>query len=383
MAKEAVLLLGAGKIGSLVACLLAETGGYEVHVADLNLDPAEHKPLFQGLSDLHLAQLDAGDQRALDEYLHANPVGTLISALPYHCNPLVADTARHHGLHYFDLTEDVQVSAYIKTVARHANTCFAPQCGLAPGFISIATNHLMGHFDDLDTVQMRVGALPLHPNNALKYSLTWSTDGLINEYGNPCYALVKGEKVVLQALEGYETISLDGVKYEAFNTSGGLGTLVDSYTGRVHNMNYKTMRYPGHCERIRLLMNDLKLNEDRSTLKRILENAIPKTLQDVVLVYAAVTGHKNGMLFEETFVQKVYPQSIAGHRWSAIQVSTASALCAVVDLVLQEPARYRGFLTQESIPLQSLLDNRFGVWYRTQDSNGQPQGRQHIHSGHA
>ena len=99
-------------------------------------------------------------------------------------------------------------------------------------------------------------------------------------------------------------------------------------------MDYKTIRYPGHCAQMRLLMNDLKLNQDRGTLKRILENAVPQTLQDVVIVYAAVTGMQNGELREENYVSKIYPQIIAGRLWSAIQVSTASGLCAVLDLVL-------------------------------------------------
>jgi saccharopine dehydrogenase-like NADP-dependent oxidoreductase len=129
-------------------------------------------------------------------------------------------------------------------------------------------------------------------------------------------------------------------------------------------MNYKTLRYPGHCEKIQLLMNDLKLNEDRDTLKKILERAIPQTLQDVVLIYAAVMGMRHGELFEETYVKKVYPQSIRGRLWSAIQVTTASALCSVVDLVLQNPSRYAGFTTQESFSLQEILANRFGACYR-------------------
>ena len=93
-------------------------------------------------------------------------------------------------------------------------------------------------------------------------------------------------------------------------------------------MDYKTIRYPGHCEQMRLLMNDLKLNQDRGTLKRILENAVPQTLQDVVIVYAAVTGMQHGELREENYVSKIYPQIIAGRLWSAIQVSTASGICA-------------------------------------------------------
>ena len=157
---------------------------------------------------------------------------------------------------------------------------------------------------------------------------------------------------------------MDGLLYEAFNTSGGLGTLADTYAGKVRTMNYKTLRYPGHCEKIHLLMNDLKLNEDRETLKRILERAIPQTLQDVVLIYTSVMGMREGALFEENYVKKIYPQCIKGKLWSAIQVTTASSLCAVADLVLAAPKQYRGFVTQESFPLQDVLKNRFGACYR-------------------
>ena len=89
----------------------------------------------------------------------------------------------------------------------------------------------------------------------------------------------RGQEVQLQPLEGYETIELDGLLYEAFNTSGGLGTLADTYRGRSSTMNYKTLRYPGHCEKIHFLMKDLKLNEDRETLKRILERAVPRPVR--------------------------------------------------------------------------------------------------------
>jgi saccharopine dehydrogenase-like NADP-dependent oxidoreductase len=276
----------------------------------------------------------------------------------------VAELALEHHVHYFDLTEDVEVTNQIRVLSEGASHAFMPQCGLAPGFISIVAHDLMTHFETLDTVKMRVGALPVHPSNALKYSLTWSTDGLINEYGNLCYGIEEGQKVPLQPLEGYETIELDGLLYEAFNTSGGLGTLADSYVGKVHTMNYKTLRYPGHCEKIHLLMKDLKLNEDRDTLKRILERAIPQTLQDVVLIYASVTGTHEGGFFEENCVKKIYPQCIKGKLWSAIQVTTASSVCAVMALVLSNPSLYHGFVTQESIPLEDFLANDFGACFR-------------------
>jgi saccharopine dehydrogenase-like NADP-dependent oxidoreductase len=359
-----VLVLGAGKIGSLVACLLAEHGTYDIHLGDVSLDGPKHLAEGLGLSRVTPCILDVRHPDVVSAYLAAHPVDAVISSLPYFCNTTVAGLALTHGLHYFDLTEDVEVTNQIRVLSSGARHAFVPQCGLAPGFISIVTHDLMTHFETLDTVKMRVGALPVHPSNALKYSLTWSTDGLINEYGNLCYGIEEGEKVPLQPLEGYETIELDGLLYEAFNTSGGLGTLADTYDGQVNTMNYKTLRYPGHREQIHLLMKDLKLNEDRDTLKRILERAVPQTLQDVVLIYASVTGAKGGGFFEENYVKKVYPQCIKGRLWSAIQVTTASSLCCVLDLVLTNPGRYSGFVTQESIPLKEFLANDFGACFR-------------------
>ncbi len=359
-----VLVLGAGKIGSLVACLLSQRGGYDVHLGDVSLEGPKHLVEDLGLAHVTPTILDVRHPDAVSTYLSTHPVDAVVSSLPFFCNPTVAGLALTHGLHYFDLTEDVEVTNQIRVLSAGAPRAFMPQCGLAPGFISIVTHDLMTHFETLDTVKMRVGALPVHPSNALKYSLTWSTDGLINEYGNLCYGIEEGEKVPLQPLEGYETIELDGLLYEAFNTSGGLGTLADSYVGKVQTMNYKTLRYPGHCEKIHLLMKDLKLNEDRATLKRVLERAVPQTLQDVVLIYASVTGTKDGGFFEENYVKKIYPQCIKGKLWSAIQVTTASSICCVMDLVLNDPSRYHGFVTQESILLQDFLANDFGACFR-------------------
>jgi saccharopine dehydrogenase-like NADP-dependent oxidoreductase len=355
-----VLVLGAGKIGALISGLLAESGAYQVQLADVDETAAAGVARAHGLANIQAVRLDATDAAALRSWLAAHPVLAVVSSLPYHCNALVAGAARESGIHYFDLTEDVDVTRRVSSLARGAAAAFVPQCGLAPGFISIAGGELIRHFDTLRSVRLRVGALPQHPHNVLKYSLTWSTEGLINEYGNPCEAIVDGRAVEVRPLEGMEEIEIDGTLYEAFNTSGGLGSLAQSFGSSCESMDYKTIRYPGHCEQMRLLMNDLKLNQDRGTLKRILENAVPQTLQDVVIVYAAVTGLQSGELREENYVSKIYPQIIAGRLWSAIQVSTAAGLCAVLDLVLTHPERRQGLVTQESFRLPDILANRFG-----------------------
>ena len=358
-----ILILGAGKIGSLIGTFLAETEEYTVHLGDIETQSNQQRTAQGQTAPITHAVLDASNGEALEHYVNKHQPDAVISSLPYYCNPTVADVARKNNIHYFDLTEDVEVTERIEQISQGSEKAFVPQCGLAPGFISIAANELMQHFDTLETVKMRVGALPINPSNVLKYSLTWSTDGLINEYGNVCYGIENGLKTSLMPLEGYETIEVDGLLYEAFNTSGGLGTLADTYSGKVQTMNYKTLRYPGHCEKIQFLMNDLKLNAQREILKHILENAIPKTYQDVVLIYVSVVGRKAGELMEENYVKKIYPQTIAGRLWSAIQVTTAAGMCSVVDSVFADPHRYQGFIKQETFALPDILANRFGQYY--------------------
>jgi saccharopine dehydrogenase-like NADP-dependent oxidoreductase len=257
----------------------------------------------------------------------------------------------------------VESTRAVKRLAVDAQTAFTPQCGLAPGFISIVAADLARRFESVRSVAMRVGALPLYPSNALKYNLTWSTDGLINEYCNPCEAIHEGKLIEVLPLEELEAFSLDGIEYEAFNTSGGLGTLCETMAGKVETLNYKTVRYPGHRDIAKLLVQDLRLAHRRDILKDVLETAIPITTQDVVLVFVTVSGMREGRLTQETYARKVYSREIDGRLMSAIQITTAAGICAMLDLMLQGRLPDRGFVRQEQAPLDEFLANRFGRLY--------------------
>lgn len=210
---------------------------------------------------------------------------------------------------------------------------------------------------------MRVGALPVFPTNALKYNLTWCTESLINEYCNPCEVILDGQRREVLPLEGYELFSLDGTTYEAFNTSGGLGTLCDTLEGKVANVDYKTVRYPGHRDVIKLLIHDLGLGRRRELLKEVFEAAVPVTLQDVVLIFVTATGLRDGRLTQESLAKKIYSQDIAGVRRSAIQITTAAGVCAMLDLLRAGAVPRAGLVRQESVSLATFLDNRFGKYY--------------------
>src|SRR5881392_4067073 len=324
-----ILVIGGGKIGSVVADLLVQTPeatGYRVTVADRSAEQLDDIARDSKQSTrLTTLLLDVNDAAALRDAMRGR--FAVLSAAPYHLTVKVAEAARELGVHYLDLTEDVASTRRIRELSGGAGTAFIPQCGLAPGFISIVAADLGAKFDSLDSVRMRVGALPAYPSNALNYNLTWSTEGVINEYCEPCEAIVDGQMREVPALEG--------VLYEAFNTSGGLGTLCETLVGTVRTLNYRTIRYPGHAAIMKALLHDLRLKDRRDVLKDILEQAVPATMQDVVIVFVTVAGMQDGRLLQDTYARKIYSHVLAGKMRSAIQITTASSLCAMLDMLAQ------------------------------------------------
>ncbi len=353
-----ILLVGAGKIGSSIADLLANCGDYHVTVADAEQSALELLPKHAQITAQQLDVLNHEQLRSIMQNKFA-----VLSACPYQITRHIAQAAAEAKVHYMDLTEDVACTQLVKSLAQDADSAFIPQCGLAPGFISIAAYDIAKQFDELQNVHMRVGALPKYPSNALKYNLTWSTDGLINEYCNPCDAIVERELRQVLPLEQVEHFSLDGISYEAFNTSGGLGTLGETLEGKVTNLNYRTVRYPGHRDIMKMLLHDLRLIDRKELLKEILETALPITYQDVVLVFINVSGKKNGRLVQESYANKIYSQEIHGSLYSAIQITTAAAICTVLDLLASGKLPQKGFVRQEQIEFSDFITNRFGQYY--------------------
>jgi saccharopine dehydrogenase-like NADP-dependent oxidoreductase len=293
----------------------------------------------------------------------------VLSACSFDVNPFIARAALEAGVSYFDLTEDVETTRCVRELAGQAaeGQIFMPQCGLAPGFIGILAASMIHQFDRLDALRMRVGALPEYPHNHLMYHLTWSTDGVINEYCKPCEVIHRGHRQEVLALDGLERFAIDGVEYEAFNTSGGLGTLCETFEGKVAELNYKTVRYPGHHYLMDFLINGLRMGDTLETqreLGRIFDRAIPMTRQDVVLILCAAAGWRQGLYTEETNARKIYHQQVGNEHWSAIQLTTAAAVCVMVDLFREERLfAERGFVRQEDVALEVFLANRFGKYY--------------------
>lgn len=357
-----ILVLGAGRVGSLVSSLLVDSGKYTVHLSD-KVIPNDKPKLDKNESNLKYITLDVTNSNEFKEYITKNQFDAVVSCLPYFLNKSIAEIASEHNLNYFDLTEDIEATKYIKSIAEKADCFFAPQCGLAPGFISIVTNSLMGEFEEIDTVRMRVGALPLNVSNTLQYGLTWSTEGLVNEYAKPCEGVVDGKKRIIAPLADVEEIKIDGLTYEAFNTSGGIGSMIETYEGKVKNINYKSIRHPGHCEKMKFLMQDMRLGEDLELTAKILDNAIERINQDIVLIYVSVSGVRKGLKSERHYAQKFPSKIMYGKHFSALQLTTATSLCVSIDEFLNK-GNLKGFINQETISLKGFYENTFGDYYK-------------------
>ncbi|MEI9413192.1 saccharopine dehydrogenase family protein [Mesorhizobium salmacidum] len=365
-----IVIVGSGRIGPTIARLLAGSGNYRVAILDRSSEQLEE---IETSPTLSTAKLDIADEAAFTAQLAGK--FAVLSAVPFQFTVAIATAAANAGIHYLDLTEDVESARQVKRIAKAAQSAFIPQCGLAPGFVSIVAGDLSRNFDSLESVRLRVGALPKFPSNALNYNLTWSTDGLINEYIEPCEAIVNGALIKVPALEEREEFSVDGVTYECFNTSGGLGTLCETLKGKVKTLNYRTIRYPGHAAMMKVLLHDLGLRHRREMLKDVLEHALPTTLQDVVIIFVTVSGRRKGRFVQETYANKIYSTEICGHITSAIQVTTACSICAVLDLLAGGKIPAQGFIQQEDIRLDTFLENQFGATYR--QLSGQKQAERH------
>ena len=333
--KAKIAIVGSGNIGWALKQLLKND--YEIKQGDIE------------------DGFDANDILQVKNFL--KDVDAVISAGPFAVNKNIASVSAEEGIGYFDLTEDVETTEYIRSLK--SENILMPQCGLAPGAINICASGMMEQFDTVNEVLMRVGALPRFTTNEMSYYLSWSTNGLINEYCNEADAIYEGKSIKVMPLEGAEKIVIDGESFEAFNTSGGCATMCETFENEVENLSYKTIRYPGHLNHMKFLFNDLHLKKNKDVLERLFDKEVPRTKNDVIIFFVKVIGIIDGVLQEKTYLRKIY----GDEKLSAIQLTTASGVCSVLDMFINKKISSKGFIKQESIPWKDFIDNKYGEVY--------------------
>lgn len=353
MAFERVAVFGLGKVGHLAAELLDQAGFKVTGVDARGLEGAPFP----------VKTADVTDEAAVRAVLQGQEA--VLSCLPYNLNIKLSTIAHELGLHYFDLTEDVPTTNHIRALAPTAKGLMAPQCGLAPGFIGIVGADLAKEFDKVRSLRLRVGALPQNPTGLLGYAFNWSAEGVVNEYLNDCEVIEEGSRKMVSAMEWLENIYIHGQEFEAFTTSGGLGTMCETYLGKIENLDYKTIRYPGHAKLMNFYFHELLMRENRAEAGRILVNAKPPSDEDVVYVHAAAEGSTKGQMRRKEFVRAYYPIEVNGKARTAIAWTTSASVVAIIEMVRAGTLPAKGFLKQEDVALADFLKTRTGNLYVT------------------
>jgi lysine 6-dehydrogenase len=337
------LVLGAGIVGSAAVWDLVRRG-HTVTVADADPVIADDIAAAFGASS---NQLDVSDDKKLAALLDG--FDAVVSAVPYRFGVEVASAAIRAGAHYADFGGNPTVVARqreLNDAAVTAGVLVAPDCGLAPGLANAMAEHLIattpGH---VESVQIRVGALPPKPTGTLGYQLAFNPAGLINEYAEPCEIVEDGSYRTVDPLTRFETVEWEGRgPLEAFSTAGGTSTMCRDYEGRVDRLEYKTLRFPGHG-RIFAAMRDMGLFDEtgdpspRSVLLAALDRTLPRGDDDLVLVRVWVETD------ETTRTMEI--EDVHDGRFSALARTTAFPATALIDLVTSGEIARRGVHTMQ------------------------------------
>lgn len=364
------LILGAGMQGRAVAFdLIRSEGVEEVLLADADLRKAEEAAAWLGSRKVRAEQLDAAHCERLVEAMRGFDV--VVSAVPYFYNLDVARAAVEAGVNLCDLggnTDIVLRELELDEVACRAGITIVPDCGLAPGMTNVLAASGIGKLDRAEEVRIRVGGLPQTPRPPLDYKLVFSVYGLINEYVGQAAVLRQGEIAWVEALTGLEELEFPEPvgKCEAFHTAGGSSTLPWTYRGRVGELDYKTVRYPGHCAKVKA-MRDLGLFDDRPVrvgdcevrpreLFAVLANSrldFPED-RDLVVLRVVVKGERDGERVEITYeMLDFYDEE---HGITAMMRTTAYPVSIVAQMLARGEIEAQGVLPPErAIPPEPFV----------------------------
>jgi len=253
-------ILGAGMQGTAAAYDLARysPAGSRIILADASLEQAQRSADrvngLVGRAACESAQIDALDPNALAAFLA--PVDVLLSCVPYWMHPRIAVVAIASGTNMCDLGGNTSITwdtLALDDRAKEAGVTLIPDTGLAPGLVNSIGKYLMESLDKPETVKMYCGVLPQHPVPPFNYKLTFNIEGLLTEYDYSAIALRDGEICELETLSELEEIQWEGLGHmEAFTTSGGTSTAPYTFQGSLQSYEYKTIRFPGHCDRMRI-----------------------------------------------------------------------------------------------------------------------------------
>jgi saccharopine dehydrogenase-like NADP-dependent oxidoreductase len=365
-----ILIAGAGGIGQASGLILAchKDQNYNIIIGDRYKDAALSAAKFvneNSDSEAATGFLLPSDGMSEDFQSQLSKADIILDCLPGSQAPRLAQLAHDNDCHYANLTEYVKETDEVTKIAEQSNKGFILQTGLAPGYINVIAHHLYQKFlkeyqvDKVDTIDMKVGALSKHARHPYHYAFTWSPIGVATEYIKDALVVENFETSTIPSLSQTESIIIDGIHYEDDFTSGGAADLPSALAGKVKNLSYKTLRFPGHYDWARKIISETPSGQSKiENLNSVMLNNIPSVEDDLVIVFASVKGkdHKGVLRAMEKSIH-VYPSKVGKHTLRAIQTTTAAPLCEAAVLLLS--GKYKGPVFQSQIDTDSFLNGSF------------------------
>lgn len=358
-----ILVLGAGRMGLGAAYDLAHNseGVAAVTVADIDLERARAVVATVGSAKLTPAPVDVSDAAQVVELMRGHDAA--ISCVTYYHNLQLARAAIAARVNFCDLGGNNAVVASelaLDAEARAAGINIIPDCGLAPGMVSVLAAHGAARFDELEAIHIRVGGLPQAPRAPLNYQIVFSVEGLINEYVERARVIRGGQIVEVESLTEIEALEFPAPygRMEAFQTSGGTSTLPDTFHGRLQELDYKTIRYPGHCEQFKLFVDlglaaseEIELDYVRVRPRRLLGEMLlrhlPADEPDVVLIRLAFRGRTAGK--DTRLRYDIIDRFDERTGLSAMMRTTAFPASIIAQMMARGETSERGALPQELV----------------------------------
>ncbi|HEV7518271.1 MAG TPA: saccharopine dehydrogenase C-terminal domain-containing protein [Thermoanaerobaculia bacterium] len=366
-----VVIAGAGGMGSAAGLLLRELGDFEVdvyigdsHEARARTAAAWIREGSERPGEVFPFLLPAsGSSPVFAEALEQGDI--LLDCLPGDQAPRLASLARRYHLHYANLTEYVEETEQVRQIAAGAEQGFLLQTGLAPGFVDVLANGLYQRFcrehgtTQAESLTMRVGALTANAHPPHYYGFTWSPIGVATEYIKPATVVRDFARTTRPSLSDLATIVLHGVRYEEALTSGGAADLPDVLAGKIRNLDYKTLRYPGHYAWVQSLLAEAPEGSDRTEyLQARMAATVPLVEDDQVVIYSAVEGRgADGNLHRLERSFDIHPLRVGARQLKAIQATTASSLAEAARLLLTDG--YQGACLQSQIDPAKFMAGPF------------------------
>lgn len=342
-----ITIVGAGKIGVALAATLAGAPECSVEVIDRSED---------ALDQLRAMRIDVSSRL----FRHPDELKTILSgrdvavaAVPESAGKAVAMAAAQANVHYLDfngarpeLRESLQDLSTRRAIFNG--------CGVSPGLIANIAWNLLARCSAVTDLVIRVGSIPRYPTNRLGYGQIWNIDGLIDEYTRPSAAIREGKALTLSPLEDHRTLSIDGVGYEEFITAGGIEDLSIFSEFSPKNITFKTIRYPGHLDYMRFLLDDLGLRNRRDMLRSLLCNGLPVIEDDVLMLMVTARGVKDHLPTEKTHSLRFSPSRSSNGFNALVSVATGYA-ATLLSLLQQGQIPSRGFVEHYRLDAEALL----------------------------